>query len=749
MVKTVYKQFKPASVRFIVLILLCLSFAGFYSAPSAQAAPHDSGPGGVTWPQDQTLPTFNQPRALDVVDLRQVSTDEALTFSTLEGIVNRREPRIYLLQPNPDEGYFTWLNDMKIPYVVHANPWEVLTKYLHEVRGVIIYDPNLLDSSNVAVTMAGLQDGLVVSPDLAAKLEAAPYSLPVLADLRGKFGNALEAYTWEFQNLWPQTTHRMLVGIPAGQSVPIPADNWKNFQTVQQVAKPITDGSNRAVYNLDLSSYLGGQAIYLRFQDAYPQDGWGPSVHQVTVKADGNVVDQFTGCTAQEEQHIFDHGGSYCLTDPSNPHRFADGSAYFVYRFVPPAGTKQFVVSVDMWNEFLVSASSSAPQVSSDQQMPIGALLRDYAVANRAMVFWLHTDNAQETALFTQILSAVQPGTPYLGWFDNETSGVSLASQHAVTVLATDYAHNLTVFSGMRAPIGWPRNVAAPPLQNKVYVTLTVSDGDNIQYDQHRMRLLWDNAARGSVPINWSIDPLVADYAPLILSHYQRTATNNDMLIAAPSGDGYFYPSMWPQSNLDAYMRRTGRDMQRTGMNVLYALDQVEPIPAAVAKAYNSEVHLQGLFYNWGGSSNTTFTDGTLPTSFQLGVSDKVGGVQAIHQLAANWDGKEPLFISVLLDAWHTTPADAQYIAQNLGANYSVVRADQYFQLFRESSTAKPTPTPTPVATPTPTPIATPTPTPVATPTPTPVATPTPTPVATPTPTPVATPTPLPTVTKK
>jgi len=440
------------------------------------------GNGGIYWPQNQVLPTFAQPHSLDVVDLRQVSNDEALTFSTLEGIINRQEPRIYLLQTGPDEGSFTWLNDMKIPYVVHTDPWEVVTKYIHEVKGVIIYDPNLLDSSNVAVTLAGLKDGLVVSPDLATKLEAAPYNLRVLDDLRGKFSSALAAYTWEVQNLWPQTTHRMLIGIPSSTSITIPPDNWKNFQTVKQVTQPVTDNSNRAVYNLDLSSYLGGSAVYLRFQDAYTNDGWGPSVHQVTATADGQVVAQFTPCTSGEDQYVFDHGGSSCDTS-SDAHRFADGGSYFVYRFVPPTGTKQFIVSVDMWNEFLVSASSVAPALSSDQQVPAGGLLRDYAVANRAMVFWLRTANTQETTLFTQLLSSVQPGTPYLGWFDNENTGVTLTSQHAVQVYAADYFHNLTVFSGVHAPIGRLRNAPVLPLQNKIYVTFTVSDGDNIQYD--------------------------------------------------------------------------------------------------------------------------------------------------------------------------------------------------------------------------------------------------------------------------
>src|SRR6266700_4977838 len=174
MSKAVHRQFMVASFCFLFLFILSLGVAGISSTPSAYAASRGVGNGGIYWPQNQVLPTFAQPHSLDVVDLRQVSNDEALTFSTLEGIINRQEPRIYLLQTGPDEGSFTWLNDMKIPYVVHTDPWEVVTKYIHEVKGVIIYDPNLLDSSNVAVTLAGLKDGLVVSPDLATKLEAAP-----------------------------------------------------------------------------------------------------------------------------------------------------------------------------------------------------------------------------------------------------------------------------------------------------------------------------------------------------------------------------------------------------------------------------------------------------------------------------------------------------------------------------------------------------------------------------------------------
>ncbi|GLV53808.1 hypothetical protein KDH_06590 [Dictyobacter sp. S3.2.2.5] len=677
----------------LCLFTVLMGFAGSYGISSSHAASsttpqnNNSDSQGVYWPQNQVLPKFSEPHHLDVVDLQQAPGDIHLMMSTLQGIVNREQPNIYLIEQNHDEGPYTWLNDSHIPYQM-KDPWAVVNQYFHAAKGVIIYDPNLMDTTNIATTEAGLKDGLAVSPALAQKLTAAPYKLPVLDDLRGKFANSLAAYTWEFQNLWPQTTHRMLIGLRPTTSVQVPSDNWKNFQTIMQVQQPVRDSSNRSTYNIDLSNYLGGDAVYLRFQDAYPQDGWGPSVHQVTVKADGNVIAQFTGCSQQEEQYIFDHGGSSCDNNPTDPHRFADGSTYFVYRFVPPANTKQLTVSVDMWNEYLISASKVAPQVSSDEQVAFG-YLRDYAVANHAFVFWLNTQKPDEAALFNQILSAVKPETPYLGWFDDEPTGVRMTSQHGVYVLAADWFSNLTVWSGMEAPSKPIQPAIAPPLQNKVYVTLNVSDGDNLQYDEHYMRALWDNPDRGKVPLNWSISPVLLDAAPFFMNYYQTTASKNDMLIAAPSGAGYFHPSEWPADNLNTYLQHSNAYLRRMGTNIVYIIDPNSTLSPSVAQAY-SQMNLNGVFLNNYNQSTLTIANGNLPVSTELNTGTAADIVNSIKQETANWDGKSPLFISVLLIAWNSNPSDAVYISQHLDSNYSIVRGDQFFQLAREANKLPP-----------------------------------------------------------
>jgi hypothetical protein len=86
--------------------------------------------------------------------------------------------------------------------------------------------------------------------------------------------------------------------------------------------------------------------------------------------------------------------------------RFADGSEYFIYKFVTPAGAKVLTLSCEMWNEYLLSATSTAPSVQQGNPN-----FRGYIVAAQASVFWLDPEDATQAALFTWILKNAQPDT--------------------------------------------------------------------------------------------------------------------------------------------------------------------------------------------------------------------------------------------------------------------------------------------------------------------------------------------------
>lgn len=101
---------------------------------------------------------------------------------------------------------------------------------------MIVYDPEVPDTINVATTLAGLKNAVVASPELAEKLSKAPFDLKILDDLRGKFDNRLEAYTWQYEHLWEQTTHQMLIGLDPDTAIRIPSGMPESFVTIAEEA---------------------------------------------------------------------------------------------------------------------------------------------------------------------------------------------------------------------------------------------------------------------------------------------------------------------------------------------------------------------------------------------------------------------------------------------------------------------------------------------------------------------------------
>lgn len=317
----------------------------------------------------------------------------------------------------------------------------------------------------------------------------------------------------------------------------------------------------------------------------------------------------------------------------------------------------------------------------------IPGFLRDYAVANRAFVVWAHPGARRDRALLRRLLSAMPPNSPYVGWWPSgvsgESRGTELASRHAVYVVPADFAHNLTVFGGVRPTVSAPPPAEAPPLEDRVYVTFTMTDGDNLQYCQHAMRRLWDMPERGRVPLNWTVSPLLRDAAPAILAYYQRTATPNDLLVAGPSGAGYAYPGVWPLRDLPAFTRQTAeytRDLGPPVLNVLNRSRRVDRDMSARRTAlYARDVAPLGILQHWTFRHRVRTVSGLPVATGRL-----VSTVEECRHVLASAAGPGPRFVSIGLLAWSLTPADVTTLASELDDRCRVVRADHFFQLLRQ-----------------------------------------------------------------
>ena len=84
---------------------------------------------------------------------------------------------------------------------------------------------------------------------------------------------------------------------------------------------------------------------------------------------------------------------------------------------------------------------------------------------------------------------------------------------------------------------------------------------------------------RGSVPIGWTFSPAIADISPVSGSVITQALTDQDELVAGPSGYGYMYPTEWPAADLQAFTELTLSGMQRLGMNTCNLLGQNDDPP--------------------------------------------------------------------------------------------------------------------------------------------------------------------------
>jgi hypothetical protein len=170
----------------------------------------------IMWPEGQLLPSFPASASTqDHILLNNNTDEEMFLFSSLKGLVNRTQPRIFSYEGNAQaEGEYTWLNSLEIGYNP-TTPWAVLTKYKSEVSGLIVYDPEQPHTVNLAIPMAKDSNALIASPSLLSRLTVAPYNFPVLADLRDEhFTSQLQIYQYIYDNYWAnRTDKRLLIGL--------------------------------------------------------------------------------------------------------------------------------------------------------------------------------------------------------------------------------------------------------------------------------------------------------------------------------------------------------------------------------------------------------------------------------------------------------------------------------------------------------------------------------------------------------
>ena len=318
---------------------------------------------------------------------------------------------------------------------------------------------------------------------------------------------------------------------------------------------------------------------------------------------------------------------------------------------------------------------------------------RDYAAAVGTATVWLDATIPAEKAMLDQFLSGLPAGSGiYMGWWPDEAVGVSEASIYGVSTCASDWSENLTVFGGMSRTVNVNPVPNKPVLDNKIYVSLIVSDGDNLQYLEHKLKTLWDSPNRGQVPIGWTVSPAMLDAMPGVLNYLYNTATKNDCLISGPSGVGYTYPNYWTnQSYLDSFVKLSDNYMNRAGLKVATIWNTIQGgINTNVGNSFamNAPSLLGLTAMNAGGQIDVY--NNTLPAQ-RLNATycySEDTMKKEINNAIAGWDGTSPRFVSIQEEPWDVTYDNFANVVNSFSSNSNIVfvRPDNYFQLIRENN---------------------------------------------------------------
>ncbi len=339
---------------------------------------------------------------------------------------------------------------------------------------------------------------------------------------------------------------------------------------------------------------------------------------------------------------------------------------------------------------------------------------RDIAAATGSAVLWLDSRIPAEKAMFGKFLADMKAGEAIvLGWYTTERSGITAVSEYGIGTLPADFYVSGSVYSGTDHHIKIPAVPKKPAVQNKVYVSLIISDGDNIQYTQHAMRQVWDRTAniRGKFPLSWTIAPGLVDIGPVIMNYYYTHATPNDCFVTGPSGMGYMMPVntlgdvidgkvevpvgvyLKDPARMDGYARLTETYLQRSGLRVATIWDEATPMHrASYEKNCRTLYGMTVQNFRDMPSVKSSVENDRLP--FDKLVIPYAGSYDHLHgsisRNISRWNGEKPLFISYQADIWGELKPDRLMkvhddIMKEFPDKVEFVRADHYFNLRNEA----------------------------------------------------------------
>ena len=155
---------------------------------------------------------------------------EKAMLLSLQGLANRASPQLYIVHPKDFQWEITeplfefYQRKHGVVFTEVKTADEALALFAKHAKGYVIWEPAVSATMNVAFTIAGLEDALIVTEAQIAQVEAR--GLKRIDDLRGRYTGQTDAqiYADAYSRYWARCTHDaiMLMGGHVG-AVRMPA----------------------------------------------------------------------------------------------------------------------------------------------------------------------------------------------------------------------------------------------------------------------------------------------------------------------------------------------------------------------------------------------------------------------------------------------------------------------------------------------------------------------------------------------
>ena len=451
----------------------------------------------------------------DLHDPQQVESlwDDIHAVATLQGIVNRDAPRLfinYVVESgieidtywwNKSRQPGKWLHDKDT--VVYHDIVTLIDSYKHFIKGVVVYDSSIASTSNVASAVAGVENLVAVRYDPAP---GSLYSRIVLAGPKLKV----------------------------------------KVRLINQDGTPLFTGKGTIPGTNRVSTGSLKNDPYIWFIERYMK----------TNKCSGEFGAYYIDQKWRENPTatVMNH---HTLTN----HDFFVSKKTFFFD-LSPWGDEPATDDIDQTlgtdlatlKEFL----SEAYRINKGEKMCYIGGFPPWAFKYTQHAGGTHGDVPTEWE-FSKLIGA------YNAFKDADAIGygaLANASFWTHFPLKEKYPQKRITIEDLKRR-GYIDEEGKVDVRGRDFIIFYVGDYDASSWVAQKTPTIWDNKSRGKVPMMWAISPVLEKRVPMALDYYRETASPNDYFVAADNGAGYLMPGMLQEpreisgfkSGLDAWAK--------------------------------------------------------------------------------------------------------------------------------------------------------------------------------------------------